>query len=261
MAKHETDSPPNMVETFGAVQSLLLNKRSIEGFLGELALLAAHIVEPPASVGITVSHEGQPVTVASSDDRATRVDEVQYEADDGPCLDSVRTGEVVSVPDQQRDQRWGTYAQQAREQGVCSSLSLPLMVDGATAGAMNIYVFDRPYAFDRRRQYAEVFAAQASTALTLVMRQAADRETSQQLETALTSRTAIDQALGILMAQQRCTADEAFDLLRRHSQNTNHKLRDVATELITRVSGQPPAEPRRFQHPTANTVAPDDSQD
>jgi AmiR/NasT family two-component response regulator len=64
----------------------------------------------------------------------------------------------------------------------------------------------------------------------------------------------IDQALGILMAQQRCSADEAFALLRTHSQNNNRKLRDVAADLITRVTGQPPVLGRGFErgHPAAD---------
>ena len=67
-----------------------------------------------------------------------------------------------------------------------------------------------------------------------------------QLEAALSSRSVIDQAMGVLMAQQRCTAEEAFDLLRAHSQSNQRKIRDIAADLITRVSGQPPAPGTRF---------------
>lgn len=67
-----------------------------------------------------------------------------------------------------------------------------------------------------------------------------------QLEAALESRTVIDQALGVIMSQQRCTAVAAFDVLRRQSQNSNRKLRDVATDLIHHVSGQPPTPGRPF---------------
>jgi hypothetical protein len=56
----------------------------------------------------------------------------------------------------------------------------------------------------------------------------------------MVSSSIIDQAIGILMAQQRCTAAIAFDLLRRASQNRNRKLRDIAADIITKVSGAPP---------------------
>jgi GAF domain-containing protein len=125
-------------------------------------------------------------------------------------------------------------------------LSFPLAVDGSTVGALNLYGFV-PHAFAAPvRQQAETFAVQAAAGLTLVLRNVAQAQESEQLEQALASRTIIDQALGILMAQQRCSADEAFALLRAHSQNNNQKLREVAAELITRVTGQAPVPGRSF---------------
>jgi AmiR/NasT family two-component response regulator len=73
-----------------------------------------------------------------------------------------------------------------------------------------------------------------------------DAEQREQLEQALASRTVIDQALGILMGQQQCTAGEAFALLRMRSQSSQQKLRDVAADLVTRVTGQPPSEGKMF---------------
>jgi AmiR/NasT family two-component response regulator len=69
---------------------------------------------------------------------------------------------------------------------------------------------------------------------------------SDHLQTALVSRAVIDQALGIIMGQNRCSADEAFDVLRRTSQNRNIKLRDIAADMVTAVSGRPPADNPRF---------------
>lgn len=60
------------------------------------------------------------------------------------------------------------------------------------------------------------------------------------LEKALETRDIIGQAKGIQMARQRIDADAAFDVLRRASQRTNSKLRDVATELVASVSESPP---------------------
>ncbi|MGI3780546.1 MAG: ANTAR domain-containing protein [Janthinobacterium lividum] len=66
------------------------------------------------------------------------------------------------------------------------------------------------------------------------------------MEESILSRTIIDQALGIIMGQQRCTASVAFELLRQESQNTRRRLRDVAADLVTRTSGQPPEPGRAF---------------
>ncbi|HEU4946775.1 MAG TPA: GAF and ANTAR domain-containing protein [Kribbella sp.] len=232
-----------------ALHTLLVNAPSVDEFLDQLADVAARVLDPPASCGVTTRYEGHPLTVATSDDRAAIIDEDQYGAGEGPCLESMRTGEVIEVSDQCADDRWDAYRQKAVEHGVRCSLSNPLVVDDHPVGALNLYVFDRPDAFDdENRQRTSLFAAQASAALTLAVRSAQQTELAAQLEQALSSRTVIDQAIGLLMGQQRCDADTAFTLLRKHSQNNNLKLRDVAVELITRVSGHPPVSGRPFEN-------------
>ena len=68
----------------------------------------------------------------------------------------------------------------------------------------------------------------------------------------MVSSSVIDQAIGILMGQQRCTASVAFDLLRQASQHRNRKLRDIAAEIITNVSGEPPQPRPSFRTNPAN---------
>jgi ANTAR domain len=153
------------------------------------------------------------------------------------------------VPDQAREDRWPRYSKRALQQGLQCSLSLPLDGPDKTLGAMNFYGFDRPGMFDGpTRQRYEVFAAQAAGALQIATRRHHDAQLVTQLETALSSRSVIDQAIGVLMAQQRCTAAEAFDLLRAHSQNSQRKIREIAADLITRISGQPPQPGSPFTH-------------
>ena len=243
------DPPRDPSVALDPLHALLLAAPAVETFLQEVAELASVLVEPPASVGITVQYGREPVTVASSDDRAPLVDAEQYAVGKGPCLEAMQTGQKVEVEDQRVDPRWDGYGPRARRQGVMSSLSLPLLVDGRTIGALNLYSHERVGAFGGRvLQQAQRFAERASVSLALTIRYNEQVTTSQQLEQALASRTLIDQALGILMAEQRCSAHEAFDLLRRHSQSQNRRLRQVAEGLITRVSGSPPAPARPFEH-------------
>jgi GAF domain-containing protein len=237
------EATPELVETFVALQTLLLTTEGIDSFLQEVAELAGQITLPSVSCGITAEYDGRPLTVASSDGRARALDESQYRLGEGTCLHAMRVGEVVDVPDTEVETRWPLYLQAAREQGLRSSLSLPLMVGNRSIGAVNVYCFDAKHDFDgETRRHADLFAAPASTALLLAFRQVKNTETTQQLENALSSRSVIDQALGIVMGQQRCSAEAAFALLRDHSQNNNKKLRLVAAELVARTSGscEPP---------------------
>ena len=243
-----TDDPlTHLAGTFEGLQSLLLSLSDVSGFLQDMAVLAAGVVEPPASCGITTRDHGEAFTVASSDERARSLDETQYAEGQGPCLQTLKTGYAVAISDTEAESRWPDYVAKAREAGLKCSLSLPLTVSGETLGAMNIYAFDRPHSLDgEQRQRCEVFAGQASGALRLATRQAADAELREQLEAAIGSRTVIDQAMGILMGQQRCTAEEAFTLLRKHSQNSQRKIRDIAAEIVERVSGVAPQPGKPF---------------
>lgn len=76
--------------------------------------------------------------------------------------------------------------------------------------------------------------------LTVLLDQARQTQLTDQLRKALTSRSVIDQAVGILMAQERCTSAEAFALLRRASQRANRKLHAVASEMVGSTGGEPP---------------------
>jgi len=138
--------------------------------------------------------------------------------------------------------RWDGDSRHALERGVGRSLSLPLGAEDVTVGALNTYAANA-HAFDAPAVLAVArgLAGQAGTLLTVVLRQAREAELTGQLRAALDSRAVIDQALGEVMGQRRCTAAEAFAQLRALSQRSNRKLRDVAAEVVTAVSGGQPA--------------------
>ena len=157
------------------------------------------------------------------------------------------SGEVVDVADQASEYRWSRYRDSALELGVTASLSFPLIVDDQIIGALNIYGYDRPNSFSEAdRERTAAVADQAATTLAFSARAVQQSQLSEQLERALASRSVIDQALGLLMGQQKCDPRTAFELLRRRSQNTNRKLRDIAADIITRLTGQAPVDSRTF---------------
>lgn len=224
------------------LQNLLLAATGTEEFLQELATLAARRVTGDLSCGITLQPDGHPLTVATSDQRAAQVDEVQYDLGDGPCLHSMRSGRQVHVEDMAGEQRWGGFSVRAAANGIRSCLSLPLAADGIV-GALNLYA-PVPGAFGEAEiRQGEIFAASASGALALAARQASAAALTSDLRAALVSRSVIDQALGIIMAQERCTSTRAFAILRTASQDRNVKLRDIARQIVTSVSGGPPQPP------------------
>ena len=227
-------------EELKELHGALLSTESVEQFLHEMAVLAARLVSGGLSCGMSMHPNGRPRTVACSDVVAARVDEVQYELDDGPCLHAMRDGHMVRIEDTADKARWPEFEAQAASHGIRSCLALPLSAEGKPVGALNLYARDASAFGAAEEQRAENFAGNASGALLLAMRLASYTALIEQLRSSLTSRTVIDQALGIIMAREHCTQARAFAILRSASQNSNVKLRDIAGAVVTSVTGEPP---------------------
>ena len=237
------EESPDLAGSIAELQALLLGTESIDGFLREMAVLAAGTLGEGLSCGITLQPNGRPLTVASSDQLASQVDELQYGLDQGPCLTALRTGEVTRIDDLAADKRWRRYAPRALAYGVRSSLSCPLRAQEKLIGALNVYSGERAFFGEVQTRQAERFAQNASVAVGIAARMAHQAVLTDQLRASLASRSVIDQALGVIMGEERCTAQEAFEILRAVSQNRNIKLRQVAENVVSRVTGKPPQPP------------------
>ena len=233
----------DLADACAELHNLILDRPDVADFLHQLAVLAAAVVAG-SHCGVTLRRDRQVASVAGSDEIAMRMDEIQYMRAQGPCLQAMQDGARVDVPEMAVETRWGDYASRARANGVQSSISLPLTLNGVTMGAVNLFsAYPRAFA-ETDVERAQAFTAQAATALTLLLRHADAMTLDAELREALATRAVIDQALGILMGTGRITAGEAFAQLRHESQTNNRKLSDIAAELIETTTGRPPEPPR-----------------
>jgi len=230
------------------VQNALLRTENVEQFLHELAVLSTRVVGEGLSCGLTLRPRGRPpLTVACSDPLASQADGTQYELGDGPCLHAMRLGHPVRIDDMSSHEQWAEFCEQAATLGLHSAFAVPLFVDGAAAGALNWYSRKLSAFGEAETKRAETFARHASGALTLALRLAACTDLNNQLRESMDSRAVIDQALGVIMATEKCPQDHAFGILRTVSQNTNVKLRDLASSIVASVSGEPPQPSAPFE--------------
>ncbi|MEV5895458.1 GAF and ANTAR domain-containing protein [Nonomuraea fuscirosea] len=217
-------------------------------------------------------------TAATSHARARLFDDLQTAVGQGPVLDTIDSGRSVTTRDLAADSRWPKFAQQAPE--IRTVHCEPLESEGALLGAFTLYSggdgspaaaalaatkldtkgpATEPDAagFAATRLAMRVSAAHVGVLYRTALDAARMREVADQLKEALTTRAIIDQALGIVMAQRRCTAQRAFELLRHVSQDRNVKLHQLAASIVEQVSGEP-ARRSRFeeppQHVTGRTV-------
>lgn len=176
-----------------------------------------------------------------------QVDQLQYDFGEGPCLDTLITGESHYIVDTTTEVRWAGFCRAAHEHGVHSCLSMPLNSPNGLVGCYNLYSLRSDGFAEESRGQLEVFAGNAAGAVAVALKLADQAQLSEDLHQALMSRAVIDRAIGIMMAQQRCDAEAAFDILRRASQNRNLKLRELAAEIVATVSGKPPEPGGTFQ--------------
>lgn len=227
MADFNAADLPSWIAELGSGQE------SFTSTLQAIIDLARDAIDGCTRGGITLLDRTGPSTAVATDPLAARVDAIQYAVNAGPCLDAYRRQVFNRVDDTESDDRWPQFCRGAFEAGVHSILSYPLIVAGDGLGAMNVYG-EAPFSVAAERT-GVAFAAHAS--LTLVNARAFWRadELRQNLEFALETRGVIDQAKGILIAQQGIGADEAFEIIRRASQRENRKVFDIARDIVGRT--------------------------
>jgi diguanylate cyclase (GGDEF)-like protein/PAS domain S-box-containing protein len=234
--------PVRVAEAAASLHRPVHDEDGLADLLGRAAESAVRWLAGVDFAGITVQFDQTPFTVAGTDPAVLAVDALQYELDDGPSLQAMRTGLIVAYNAARAAARWPELAARAREHGVGSYLATPLMVNGVSRGSINLYSrgpdgFPGPEA-----DFVAVISDYVSRGLAdyAVLRTAQDQ--AGQMREAMVSRAPIEQAKGILMAVHQVTADAAFTLLRTQSQNTNTKLRDVAAVFVAAQTKQPLAE-------------------
>ena len=195
-------------------------------------LVTVVVERVPGTRWASVSHlrNGRFTTPAATDEPASRADTLQYEIGSGPCVDAALEDSVYVTGDVTKGPRWTGWGQRvSAELGVHSVFAqrLHLLDDSDLIASLNIYS-DRPSAFDERGVgLGLVLATHAALILSTTI--ATDRAAN--LRRALDSNREIGVAMGVLMQQHGITREQAFDLLRVASQDSNRKLADVATDV------------------------------
>ena len=190
-------------------------------------IVAAAVTEVPGAqqAGITLVTGRELSSPAVSAELVAQVDRLQYEADEGPCLDAARHHETVRCDDMRAESRWPRFAARAAALGVLSMLSFQLFVEGDSFGALNFYSGDAGAFGPQSESDGMLLASHAALAMTAARTRAG-------LLTAMDRRDLIGQAKGILIERYKITGLEAFGLLAASSQSVNRKLRDVADHLV-----------------------------
>ncbi len=183
---------------------------------------------------VSVRRGGDVATIAATDQRMIALDDVQYATGEGPCMEVLEPQDPLFLDDvAATEDRWEQFARTASHLGVQSTLSVHVPVDSeGLAASLNLYSKAQQERADERVRTAAAFADQLAAALLGVDAYRSMAKLARELAQAMRSRAMIEQAKGILMANNRIDADAAFAQLVQLSQHANVKLHDVARRLV-----------------------------
>jgi len=224
---------------YAALSRMVLADRPLSEVLDEVAVLAKQVLPETPEVSVTLLKGDQAQTAAFTGPVALELDERQYDKGFGPCLDAAVSGEKITLTTADPDSPYPEWSRLARQQGVTHTLSVGFPVAAPTVGALNVYnSTGRPFSYDSERIMGN-FAGFAGIVLASAGLHQSLADLAAQLKVAVRSRAVIDQAKGIIMAQNHCSSEEAFLMLARTSQNRNLKLRYLAEQLVASVAQSP----------------------
>lgn len=221
--------------------------RRIRGLTGPLeprqvVAEAAAALPNAATAGLTLIRGSEPPrTLGATSELADRVDKIQYDTGEGPCLEAIKDNDITVTNDLTDDCRWPRFCARAVEETpVRSMFGVRVLLGAEDRGALNFYALDRHAFDDVDLAVGAIFATLASLALQSTI----ERQRAINLEVALESSRQIGMAMGILMSSRLLTADQAFDQLRKASQHLQRRVRDVAAEVME-TGTLPEIPPRR----------------
>ncbi len=235
---HAAGSWQDLGEVMGRMARQLQEEHGdVEGTLQAVTAAAVEVVPHADECGISyVIGRTRVEPRAWTSDLPRELDALQERVGEGPCLDAVWRRGFVRVDDVAADDRWPRFTRQARELGVGSMMCFRLFVQDDRLGALNVYSRTVGAFGDDSRDLGHMVAAHAAVAIAGARYEA-------NLRRGMDTRDVIGQAKGILMERHRLTADQAFAVLDRVSNELGRKLVDVAVQLTD--TGAVPGDDRR----------------
>ena len=241
------DIAPDLSRTLLEVAIIPANVDVIDAALRLVVALARVTVTGADGVSVCLSRHGALTTVAASDETVSGMDRDQYATGEGPCVAAATEGHWFHVQSLDDERRWPAFIPRARDRGINSILSTPLLTRARPIGALNIYSL-RARAFAKPElELSSMLASRASDLLISAAIDVSMEDLSRHLQEALKGRDVIAQARGVLMARHGVTADAAYTMLRRSSRQTSRPLRRVAEDLLGSMQ------------PATGVTAPDDA--
>lgn len=223
-----------LAETFVVLADTLVDDFDVVDLLDRLVSACVSLLGVNAAGLLLDDQKGSLAVVASSSEETRLLEVYQLQSNEGPCLDCVRSGLAVSSADLAADaERWPLFVPMALAAGFRSVLAVPLRLRESRIGGLHLFSHQPGQLTADDQRLAQALADVAT--IGILQQRSAHRSSmvAEQLQHALNSRVVIEQAKGVLAERHGMDMDDAFDALRRHARNHNHKLTQTALAVVT----------------------------
>lgn len=222
-----------LARTFVELADTLVDDFDVVDILTLVAERCVELLDVAAAGLLLADARGRLQPMAATSAAGEEVELLQAARDEGPCPECYRSARQVLVPDLAAEaDRWPGFVPSALAVGFRSTHALPLRLRGDVLGAMNLFG-----AAPGSLPAADLSAAQAlaDVATIAILQHRATREAralAVQLQEALDSRVAIEQAKGVIAERAGIEIAEAFVHLRRYARANGRRLTEVAQAVI-----------------------------
>ncbi|HEX8770678.1 MAG TPA: GAF and ANTAR domain-containing protein [Acidimicrobiales bacterium] len=224
--------PKDSIQKLARVTKLLRTQRTLPAKLETVVAIAKRTVANCDAGGISLLIDGEATTSAVTDRLAVEIDLVQYRTGQGPCLAAMEDSNVIRIDVLEDDSRFARFAPGALAFDINSVLSTPLVAADRTVGALNLYS-RAVNAFDAESEAAaQPLAEYAAEVLSASPLYAYSLDMVDGLVESMENRAIINQAGGVIMGTEHCTAEEALDRLRSLALGSGESMRTVADWVI-----------------------------
>ncbi len=218
--------------TFVEIVDTLVGDFDVIEVLTVLTSRCVQLLDTSAAGILLADPDGHLRVIGASTEQIELLELFQIQNDQGPCLDCYSTGAVVVESDLRRSTPWPKFSAESVRVGFPSVCAVPMRLNDVILGCMNLFMAEPVALSAGEVAIAQALADVASIAIVqdLATRQAVIRE--DQLQHALNSRIAIEQAKGMIAERGGLDMDDSFAKLRSFARNNNRGLTEVAEALV-----------------------------